>query len=788
MGNCQCDMTNENANEIFTNEIKGGDDFNEDEGPKNQAKIGTAENLLQYASNAISCFLGNNESKIKSNDANEINQVNEANEVQNEFMHDFNNSKLKNNSNIYNFKSEQEIANTTEPPNINEKEYIFEENNQQEFQRDICGEDGPSNNLQVNNKVIIQEKNELTNQFQDEEIQNGIGPRNSAPKGEIIYGPRDSAPKERTKEIIQSYQHSVESGKNIEINPSLLVNEKEEPAIREQELNLYQEEELKYNKEGPGDRKREERREYIREQQQPVEYQKKEIYQYEEKINEANSVPLQTGEFQFGNINSINYANTQLSQNSPSYNQNEEHPLDKKKELNSNIYISENENIIIEQGPSDRKGGISKSTMKVEYPSEYQISNIYQKGIEKVNSGEYTFPSKKEQIQSKSVVIVENNNIQPGVTDYQYEQKRIYIDDNGPSDCRRNETKRTISQPITNASNFYEFEQKNVYKDDQGPTDCRKEKKITFINELQHPEDENKVAFQQNSQFYQFTEGSGNDLNIGRGEYQFQGVEEQFIEPMIQKEEANMDMIGDIQISTRAKKKSEKSYMLEDNFYAVTKVDYKGKQGRLEGKNIGKNEGKIVGKNEIRTEKRFEGKIEEGQMPYDTFSSYILTQINRIRENPRSFINIIEKAKSNIIKGKGGRLVYKSKVKVALNKGEEAFNNAIAELNLAKPMQKLKYSPQITVAQPTNETDFKDKNYLSRKVNQLISGSLPIKAYWRDIVSDPEACLILMIVDDNGKETGQKRNVILDPFMQFMGISSSENQYGFSCYMTFAKY
>ena len=49
---------------------------------------------------------------------------------------------------------------------------------------------------------------------------------------------------------------------------------------------------------------------------------------------------------------------------------------------------------------------------------------------------------------------------------------------------------------------------------------------------------------------------------------------------------------------------------------------------------------------------------------------------------------------------------------------------------------------------------------------------IPIKLFLRDIIKDCETCFILMIVDDTGANSGKKRNDILDPSMEYIGIVS----------------
>ena len=72
--------------------------------------------------------------------------------------------------------------------------------------------------------------------------------------------------------------------------------------------------------------------------------------------------------------------------------------------------------------------------------------------------------------------------------------------------------------------------------------------------------------------------------------------------------------------------------------------------------------------------------------PTDSFSRYMFEKINALRENPQSFIDMIEKAKKNVATDKNGVIIYKTSVKVALNNGISAFDEAIEALRKTKPM------------------------------------------------------------------------------------------------------
>ena len=172
-----------------------------------------------------------------------------------------------------------------------------------------------------------------------------------------------------------------------------------------------------------------------------------------------------------------------------------------------------------------------------------------------------------------------------------------------------------------------------------------------------------------------------------------------------------------------------------------------------------------------------------GDKPDDSFSLFMFEKINSLRQNPSSFIDTIEKAKSNIQLDKSGIKVYKTSVKVALNNGESAFDHAIELLKKTKPMKKLIFNPDYIIDKPNNEVDVKSKQYLIDQVKLKLDAGVDVKSFWKDIVSDPESCFILTIVDDSGKNPGSKRDDILNKDLNYIGISTAKIGRSFACYM-----
>ena len=171
-------------------------------------------------------------------------------------------------------------------------------------------------------------------------------------------------------------------------------------------------------------------------------------------------------------------------------------------------------------------------------------------------------------------------------------------------------------------------------------------------------------------------------------------------------------------------------------------------------------------------------------VPADNFSKYLLEHINKTRTDPQSYISVIENAKKNIITDKRGRLVYNGKIKIGLIEGESAFDNAINYLKDASPVDKLIFNPYMAVELPKTENEIKYKNDLIVKVENMVKSGMNIKSYWRDIIKDPEISFLMMIVDDNGNNSGMRRKDLLDPNMKYIGISSVEINGLFVCYIT----
>ena len=246
---------------------------------------------------------------------------------------------------------------------------------------------------------------------------------------------------------------------------------------------------------------------------------------------------------------------------------------------------------------------------------------------------------------------------------------------------------------------------------------------------------------------------------IAKGEYTFLGSEQKFTqrEPFYSSVNISKEEIM-TEINRRSQKEKKISYEVIDKYYSLTTF---------------KNNSNIIDKKEIEADAAQE--ISKSILPEDNYSKYLLEQINKIRTEPQSFIGLIEDAKDNIKKSRGGTYYYNSnQTKVGLNEGEKAFDESIEFLKTLQPMPPLVFSKSLIPIPPQNKKEIYDINYLRKSVAGMMKNGLNVKSYWRDYINDPEICFLLMIVDDNGKNKGLRRKDILNPNMKYIGISSVE--------------
>ena len=196
--------------------------------------------------------------------------------------------------------------------------------------------------------------------------------------------------------------------------------------------------------------------------------------------------------------------------------------------------------------------------------------------------------------------------------------------------------------------------------------------------------------------------------------------------------------------------------------------------------------------NENKDEEDYNQKLNEDKnTKYADYPDKMLELINKIREEPASYAEIIEDSIKNIVENQDDdetkpKIIYKKKVKVALTRGEPAFREAAEILRNMEPLSPLEFKNDICVPLPDNEDEIKDSSYLKEQV-KVLRQSANIDVYFKDLVKLPEVSALLMIVDDGEKNAGRKRNAVLNKDFKYIGINSKFVGKTFVAYFTFSK-
>ena len=162
--------------------------------------------------------------------------------------------------------------------------------------------------------------------------------------------------------------------------------------------------------------------------------------------------------------------------------------------------------------------------------------------------------------------------------------------------------------------------------------------------------------------------------------------------------------------------------------------------------------------------------VKENQETTNRFNFRALDLINKIRRDPPSYANtILENMK--YITNENNKLIFKKKVKVLLNKGEEAFKSAAETLKQMKPMEDLIKKNEIAIPLPLTEDEINDNTLLVNQVNNLRQ-NYNINVYFKNLIKNPEIAVLLLIVDDSKNKPGAKRNALLNPKFRKIGINS----------------
>jgi len=180
----------------------------------------------------------------------------------------------------------------------------------------------------------------------------------------------------------------------------------------------------------------------------------------------------------------------------------------------------------------------------------------------------------------------------------------------------------------------------------------------------------------------------------------------------------------------------------------------------------------------------FSGTMKSKKYDIINYPKDVVELINKIRQNPKSFITDVENA-IPFIETYKNKLIYNGNTRVYLNQGKKIFLEAIQCLNETKAMNNLSLNEEISIELPNekevNDNDFfKNKILSQRKIKK-------IERYYREAIKDPYVGVLMMVVDDTNKNQGEKRKTILDPNLNKVGIKCKLYGNKFLAYLTFGK-
>jgi len=199
-----------------------------------------------------------------------------------------------------------------------------------------------------------------------------------------------------------------------------------------------------------------------------------------------------------------------------------------------------------------------------------------------------------------------------------------------------------------------------------------------------------------------------------------------------------------------------------------------------------------IKKNEMETPYNEEQNITNKNINYLSYTEKMLEIINNIRKDPVSYADIIEDSMQNIIEEPDKndesktKKIYKYKIKVALNRGEAAFEEAAEELRNMESLPPLILKNDICVPLPDDEEDIKNSYYLREQV-KLLREKSNIDVFFKDLIKIPEVSALLMVVDDSERNPGKKREAVLSREFKYIGISSKFIGKTFIAYFAFSK-
>ena len=296
------------------------------------------------------------------------------------------------------------------------------------------------------------------------------------------------------------------------------------------------------------------------------------------------------------------------------------------------------------------------------------------------------------------------------------------------------------------------------------------------------PAQENNLEFEQNSNNFNNNE---NDENRNDD-----NTQNKYFSPVLNNNEnENLQ-------NTNINSNNNIEFNSNDNLKSVLKSNKNNNNKNLLNANLNNFQNKL---NELKKSSILDKKSSNEKI-CENYCKKIIEFINLIRTFPHEYADYISYCMKNILVENEKKvnketneeitikkIIYKKNVKVALNRGEEAFKDAFNALINIEPIEPLIEKEELKIDLPQNINEVRDSNYMRNNVLKKNNEGVKIEVFFKDLIKDPEVSSLLMVVDDNKKNYGKKREAILNKNFKYIGVNCTIIEKVFVAFFTFSK-
>ena len=131
------------------------------------------------------------------------------------------------------------------------------------------------------------------------------------------------------------------------------------------------------------------------------------------------------------------------------------------------------------------------------------------------------------------------------------------------------------------------------------------------------------------------------------------------------------------------------------------------------------------------------------------YPELVFNLINQIRKDPKEYANTIEESMNYIVEEKNymiplkTKIIFKNKIKVALVRGKEAFEEAAEELRKMEPMEPLEFREDNCLTLPDDIEDYDNPYFLKNKVKEKMDNNIYINVFYKERVNVPDISVLL---------------------------------------------